>query len=321
MHSTRIGFCGLAAAGVLLIGLAGCETRQTVAQQPAASQAQLDPAAAAMQRVGDVMETHLIAPTGPADAALASAAALESALDAYGQTFPAPPANLRAKINQIRQGSSPGMTGLGGIFGDAFLDAAMNALGQGANSDDFDPGKRVKVFLSGQITDYLVNDDMGGHIEATTYITRVMVPVGNGTPPVRTTAYRYRVEVANGGFSIVSRNDNASDGPFPGTLQFTDEMKARVELLGFNKKLWAKGEAIDVTSVEVARNYNPASPNWQTLPQGHPIYTPTDASCIDMMFNVPSGNDADVPRNMGELTAPPFYCLGRCDHPMLINTR
>jgi hypothetical protein len=31
-------------------------------------------------------------------------------------------------------------------------------------------------------------------------------------------------------------------------------------------------------------------------------------------------SDPPIPVNMDELTAPPFYCLGRCDDPPIINT-
>lgn len=318
MISTTIRMLG-SLAGLALLAVCGTPHEAEAQGQAPPASAPLEAAAGqpAALRANDIVPSRLIVAGMPATAALESEKALNKALGALGAPVGSPPANLRAKINQLRNANLKGNKSIGGIFSDAFLDAAADAL----SGNNFAGNKRVITFMSGQITDYNRENDGSGYIESTTFITRVVVPKGAGAPPIRTTAFRYRVEVAPGGFSIISRDDNASDGPFPGTLAFSPEMKARVALLGFNKKLWAKGTAIDVTSVAVDRNYNPAAPNFVALPSNHPIYQTDAESCIDMMFNIPSGNDEDVPKTFAELQAPPFYCLGRCANPLLINTR
>ena len=53
------------------------------------------------------------------------------------------------------------------------------------------------------------------------------------------------------------------------------------------------------------------------------LYDVDENSCIDMMFvrfTRPDPSDPPIPINMNELTAPPFYCLGRCEDPPIINT-
>jgi hypothetical protein len=252
---------------------------------------------------------------------MSSETKLNDALDKYGAVTGPPPANLKARIQQISNGNSPLRNGLGGIFADGVLDAALDALVDkaGPNEGKFDKDQKLIVTVSGQILDYGYNaTDGSGHIESITYITRTRVPKGTGTPRSRETAYKYKVVVDPGGFTVVNRDDNAMDGPFPGTLPFTPEMKANVHLRELMYKLWAKGTKIRVTEVSVKRNYDPTNPPpamWQPLPANHPIYSTNDQSCIDMMFKI------TPPPVLPNGAEPPFYCLGRCSNPFLVNTR
>ena len=277
--------------------------------------------AQAQQDPRGIETTSLMLLGKAADVALASDSELRNTLKAFGGNTN--PSNLGALVREIRNanqasgGSVPGMTGLGGGYGHAFLDLAEQALdGNGG----FDRGKRVTVSLSGQIQDYAFDSAAGsGRLEVITYIASTVVPAGGGTPTTKTEAYKWKVRVDAGGFSVVQRNDSAPDGPFPGTLEFSPAMKQRIQSLGFTRKLWAKGSKIVVEKVWRDANYRPANPNFQELRSSNPryarLYQSGPESCIDMMFV------GEPPADMSGLQAPPFYCLGRCDHPLIINTR
>lgn len=239
------------------------------------------------------------------------------------------PANLKSMIQQIRASNEisgidiPGLTGLGGGYGHAFLDLAGDAiLGNG----HFNQGARVVVTISGQILDYefnrTINNDTGnGRLEVVTYITRRVVPAGAGMPSAKTDAYKWKIRVIDDGFTVVHRNDADPDGPFPGTIPFSSEMKDRVNSLGFVRKLWAKGEKIVVDEVKFVKDYTPGT-DWTSVPPLDPgmtkyarLYESDANSCIDMMFA------GEPPATMADLQGPPFYCLGRCAHPWIVNTR
>jgi hypothetical protein len=91
-------------------------------------------------------------------------------------------------------------------------------------------------------------------------------------------------------------------------------MKARIDARGYMYKLWATGTDIEID--EVARKAG-NSPNFVTLPSSNPnyakLYEEIDDNCIDMLFV------AYPPATLGSL-GPPFYCLGRCQDPLIINT-
>ncbi len=81
---------------------------------------------------------------------------------------------------------------------------------------------------------------------------------------------------------------------------------------GLDHKLFAKGEdAIKV--VNVYRQINEGA--IVRLSDDHPFYHTTEASCIDLLTR------GYPPKNATELfAADNDYCLGRCDHPAVINT-
>ena len=180
----------------------------------------------------------------------------------------------------------------------------------------FAQGARVVVSISGQITNYSFNRTTGsGALEVITNFTRTVVPVGQGAPPSNTEAYRWQVSVQDGGFVVVERDDGAPDGPFPGTLPFTQEMKDRVDSLGFTRKLWAKGNKIQVDRVwHKKANSSKFQEVFATQPKYSKLFETDSESCIDMMFV------GEPPETFADLQGPPMYCLGRCAQPFIINT-
>ena len=222
-----------------------------------------------------------------------------------------------AQANRADGGDVPGLTGLGGVLGHAFLDLAQESLDQNGM---FDAGRRVVVSLSGQIQDYAFDRDTGsGRLEVVTFFTRQVVPASGALTPARTDAYRWTIRVEAGGFEVIERDDALPDGPFPGTLAFSDATKARVASLGFTRKLWAKGEAIVIEAIALDRNHDPDDPRFVELDRTKPkfarLFQTNAATCIDMMFV------GEPPATMADLRAPPFYCLGRCEQPLIVNTR
>ncbi len=221
--------------------------------------------------------------------------------------------NLRQRIEEIRGGKSGDrppelLRGLGGLYAHEFLNSVEATLGRNGN---FDPDKRVYEFFYGHTREFAFNERAGtGRILNFTYFTRVVV-TGDNDPIITTTdSYRWAVRVAEGGFSVIEKDDSDPNDPFPGTLEFSPEILNRVDALGFEYKLWAKGTSIIIEDIAFKGD---GDPTYVSLPTSDPRYDRTDSNCIDMMFvNFP-------PPTLGTLQ-PPLYCLGRCDNPMLINT-
>ncbi len=266
-----------------------------------------------------ITPTKLVVDGSPGTIALSNIGAITQTLSAFSDA--SREGRLGDRVQAIRQANLdpskrvPGLTGLGGILGHAFLDLAEQGLQKDRN---FDGGARVIVSLSGQILEYEFDESDGsGLIEAVTYITRSVVTPGLGVPPSRTVAYKYRVEVDPKGFTVVPHSGNRND-PFPGTIGFSPETLHRIESLGFRHKLWAKGTAIRVTDVWLDDTFSWGSaPNFVRLSETDPryarLYQTDSESCIDMMFV------RKPPAMLGGM-GPPFYCLGRCGSPLLINT-
>lgn len=247
------------------------------------------------------------------NAVLASEETLRRALDTL---FPGSGNvdNLRERIGVIRGAKdNPDrpfelLTGLGGLFAHEFLDAAEATLDERGN---FDRSKRVYEFFYGQTEEFAYDNGNGsGRIVNTTYFTTVTIPLGVGPIISTTDSYRWDVEVDPGGFSVVPKDPSDPSDPFPGTLAFTPAMLNRINALGFQYKLWAKGPLIDIVAIEFKPD---GASDYSLVPPSDPRYDRTPSNCIDMLFvNFP-------PPALGTLQ-PPLYCLGRCDNPMLINT-
>ena len=267
-----------------------------------------------------ITPTRMIINGQRANIAIANTSLLKQALEDYRpERSPSSPVDpdLGELVEEIEAANEsdtrkvPGLTGIGGVMGHAFLEAARDALLSG----NYDRQRRVEISLHGQIEDYSFNEaDGSGSITSVTYIDRTVIPSGSGVPKTRTRAYKWEIEIEAGGFTVVEKGSDPH-APFPGTMQFSDEMKQRIDSLGFQYKLWASGTKIKVNKVWFKPNAK--NPNWRELKKTNPkfakLYEPDANNCIDMLF-------VDRPPASLDGMGPPFYCLGRCANPLIVNT-
>jgi len=226
--------------------------------------------------------------------------------------------SLRELIGEVRAGGgqtegtvSPGLSGLGGIFGHALLKAAEAKSPAGI----FDSASVVTIEARGHVDGYFFDHQLnGGYINVTTEI----IVGSNGNIDVD--RYRYEVEIGNDTFKVIPKDLTASTDVFPGTdLQINAVMAA-----GFNYKLWAKGSQIRIVRLWIDNNSNGYfEPNERVTTDVHgdwrdgyrQLLQVDPNACIDMMFaHYP-------PETLPPGAGPPFYCLGRCANPPLINTK
>jgi hypothetical protein len=209
--------------------------------------------------------------------------------------------DLRERVRTLLE--DPAFEGIAGIYGREVLRALQDVVGR----SDAD----AEVDASGQITHYGLNYDGSGCMRVKTRIERT----SGGEKEVN--RYKWHVRVARGGFTIVPKSDEEPDDPFPGTLDISDndELLERIDQANFQYKLWAKGYAIQVHDVYYR---GPTDDSFSRVAEDDPkrghLYKSTPSSCIDMMFQAPP------PSRLPPDAEPPFYCLGRCDQPRLINT-
>lgn len=209
----------------------------------------------------------------------------------------------------------PGLTGLGGVLGHAMLNEAETAL---RGNDTFDPDKQIFVSVSGEIQDYEYNAGQNsGRLEVITHVTTTPVPNNRpGRTIPRTTSYLWTIEVVNnggGGFRAYQHNGNPSD-PFPGTMPFTAEMLALIQARGYQWKLWASGTDIKIVDVQIKRGASQQFTTLSNMPKYTRLFNEISDNCIDMMFI------AQPPATLPDHLDPPFYCLGRCANPLIVNT-
>ena len=268
------------------------------------------------------MPTRMLINGNPSNIAIANTKLLRKALKDYKAEnvtgMGANPTLEELKDNIIEANAdsnakAPGMSGLSGILGRVFLEAADKAISSG---DNYDRQRRVEISLRGQIKKYAYNKaDQSGSITSITYIDRTIIPAGNNDPIVKTEAFKWEVTVEAGGFEEVFIGKKPLTDPFPGTLEFSPFMIDRIESLGFEYKLWAKGNKIRIDKVSKAININ--NDLWKELKKTNPkyakLYERNDDNCIDMMFV------EEPPADLMDM-GPPMYCLGRCGNPMLVNT-
>jgi hypothetical protein len=152
--------------------------------------------------------------------------------------------------------------------------------------------------VRGKIRKYYFNDDeKGGYLEVDTEVDTVQ-----GGSVVGTDKYFWAIAVRPGTYEVVEHSGDR-DNPFPGTIDFEEPKLTDIEQRKLDAKLWAEGTGIVVIAVKK---------NGVLLDTDGPLYESTDASCIDMMFwGYP-------PRS--ELPRQRSYCLGRCAHPLVVNT-
>ncbi|MGF1475547.1 MAG: hypothetical protein ACFB6S_08295 [Geminicoccaceae bacterium] len=178
----------------------------------------------------------------------------------------------------------------------------------------------VSIIYCGRIRDYRYDPtDGSGGLTVETYATcRVIPPSGLIGPSPVTTAYRWTIQVKEGGFFVDKKRSD--DDPFPNspvdvTAFGNPVMNARINAFDFDHKLIALGPNIVVKKVERAFAY-PQNPIFEELdPAEHPrFYRSHPEDCIDMLFKGPPKE------TLATLGKPPSYCLGRCKFPPIVNT-
>ena len=176
--------------------------------------------------------------------------------------------------------------------------------------------------ISGKIRDYIFVEATGrGHLAVDT-CTDVLefVPLGQD----RREFIHWDIEIPEGSFSVVERippngvDDPATYGnPFP--MDITTALPAftvdpadprSVWRRGLDHKLSAVGRSIEIAHIHYRRL---ADPELVRYDDTHPWYDSSDASCVDLF------TQGRPPGTFGEL-ASGGYCLGRCAHPMIVNS-
>lgn len=152
-------------------------------------------------------------------------------------------------------------------------------------------------------------------------------------PPFRTEEYRWTIQLCNA--RVLQRSEGAyyHEFPFPslqgnpdvspgGDRMPTSPVKvifpAEATNPSNNNGIWKRGldhkiyaEGPDQIIVkEITRSDNGGTPS--PLPDTHPWYEVTLESCVDLMFK-------DYPPS-SELPEQREYCLGRCAHPVIVNS-
>jgi hypothetical protein len=244
-----ISLCATAA----MVALAACESDPTFTSQSTAM---------------DWESTKTMIRGDEADTVLIDDQLLEDAVRDMGATGSSN--NIKTLISEVRVQKDgmggKGLSGLGGAFGHAFFDAAEDAL---KNNGKIDKQERVTTTTFGKIIDYEyafspTDWSIGsGRLHVITMVETVKNkrnPNPNPPPPkVTRQAFKWEISVSSGGFEV--HDKVAGDQPFPGTMDFSVPMKTRVDLLGFEYKLWAEGNAIEIDNVYHAGNsFDPA--NW-----------------------------------------------------------
>jgi len=222
-----------------------------------------------------------------------------------------------------------GFTGFGGALGhEALTIIDAEAVEPG---DTYNTERNVVVSLEGKIIHYKFTPDptnpTRGNAELTVITavsSRKYLPNGMISPNAKRVGYKWQLEVINNGFDVIGHSGN-DDDPFQNTMEFSQAMKDRVKSLNFKIKLWAKGTNIIVHNVwrRESFNWNAANNNswWgnaldEDSDEWGRLYEQTAESCIDIMF----ASD-NPPVDLSGLGAPPYYCLGRCANPAIVNSR
>lgn len=272
----------------------------------------------------------------------ASEAALQSALYEFGVRYPngSDRRNLRSLINRIPLVSNR-VNGLGGVQARGYLAAIMPALqgnGYGGPLDPLlgNPNQWAKV--TGQIQDEVVNKDgmtePGFYFDAADnsgYLWVLMVTETQRGATTKSIGQMFKVAVPAGGIVIEPKVETSDPNYDPTNVfpNFATASGIRVnatKATDYEFKLWANGEDIQVAEYWYNPNYDTGA--WQKYYQGQAgmppsvesIFLPDPMACLDMMFQ-------EDPRLFAGgvlppmLDAPPFYCLGRCKQPPIINTR
>jgi len=242
-------------------------------------------------------------------------------------------------------GNGPGISpfrGLGGGYFHSLLDAAEGKINQTTDEYEDNP---ATVGLSGSIVGY-------------TFVPKANFKKGRGTLAVdtyqtvtkngaeETVNYLWDIRIKPQGYRIrkivnlvghPSPDDPDAPNPvyppdpvlnswnpFPGTLFFDIEMKKRIWKKGYNVKLHARGpQAIKVKNV-----WRDGAKITMGDPEFRPLLKTGKESCVDMFLRVAKLADGtpdltQIPQDHDTLMDGFYYsyCLGRCAHPAIINSR
>ena len=225
---------------------------------------------------------------------------------------------LPALLERIKQGeaiaddrNSP-FHGIGGFHKLLVAEIAL------APNDD----QEEQRVICGKIRDYIFDEATGsGHLTVDTRIDiyNSAASFSAGTPD-SVERYHWDIDV-NGVYKVIPRDDNNPDDPFQNTVDLPDAAKdpsnrdgiwLRGGRPGLDHKLFAKGR--DVVVRNVYRKFDNGSIVRYDDATPHPFYVSTDESCIDLLTK------GRPPATLDDLPPQPGYCLGRCDHPQVVNT-
>lgn len=254
------------------------------------------------------------------DARMANEATLEATLGVFDVPR-RPRQNLRAWINAIERSDSRLLKGLGGLAGHTVLDIANRTLDAGdifADRPGVETWGVIEKSVDGQNGYYWdgVEDGGSGWLWVTMYTTTTL----GASDQRRTTALRYKVEVT-GGFRVDDKDVDTPGNVFGDFASGGGFAVNSVTASGFNWKLWAVGNSIRVTKLYRNNNVEANPDNFVEIQPNNPkyqhIFDPDPSACIDMMFADVDG----VPQTLPDNAKPPYYCLGRCANPPIINTK
>lgn len=170
----------------------------------------------------------------------------------------------------------------------------------------------VHPTLYGKIRDYIfVDRTKSGHLSVDMCIDRREL-------------YHWDIEILDDGLHVARRTEptDPSDfdtypaDPFPDVDLELPEMAVNpahptsIWARGLTHKLHAKGKRIEIRHVYYR---NLGDPDLVRLDPDHHLYQPTEASCVDLF------TEEYPPATFGELKQKD-YCLGRCEHPAILNT-
>ncbi|MDT8344869.1 MAG: hypothetical protein RQ752_10620 [Thermohalobaculum sp.] len=233
---------------------------------------------------------------------------------------------LKTRIDKLlaTPGLSKKMDGLGGIQARAVLEVAKLTLGPNGNFGGKLDGEAVDVL--GKIESFYYKPGEPMHV------TVQMITSASGVGGTYKRAEKYRVEIPAGAMHLEQRT-GPDDNMFPifGSTAFpVAKQPDRV----FDWKLWAAGEDVRVTDywwTDGFTNDVPVYPDDQKYTQStapanlKSIFEADPDACFDMMFEKNPGdqsqNGALVNGELPPGSAPPYYCLGRCANPPIVNTR
>ena len=228
---------------------------------------------------------------------------------------------LRSCLNKLQaQNNGRGsdrFSGLGGIPAHAMLEIAGSALKKNGrfNARPKDPK------VTGQIRKRCLDDSVGyAYDEGAKTLdlcVRTVTSTNNGAKKV---AIEIRIEASNVEHDVKDLSN--PQNVFPEAAEATKIKVNFGTAANFQTKLYAAGADISVEDVWVDKNYKEQNPDFERVPETgnklkkyQALYDSRRDACIDMMFQ-----SNPPPASLGGETKPPFYCLGRCDWPPIINT-